>query len=547
MSNSVVTEDRVRQFLSAVPGLLRTDRPASAILPWASDAAQSLFSAQHSGGALVRPDGSCGPVRCSCASGTGATSGDALLEVLYANDGVVRLSDVEPAAVGLPETHPPIRQFLGTRLHRDGRSVGALFVCDPFLDDGWSSADEQLAALVGAIVGTALSNADLLREALLARRWLSAATSITNDLFAGNLDEPLGLICARARELAEADVVALLLLDEEAAPDGAPRVTVRCGRGLDVEQKLLGVSFPIDGTWTGRVLGRGRAEVVSDLSSMADVPLHRAGGVELGPAMMVPLLGANAVRGALLVARRADALEFSTADLEVAGGFGHHAALSLELAAGRETAEHVRLLEERNRIGRDLHDHVVQRLFACGLSLQQALNHPATPLDDSVAERIRGSVGTLDETIRQIRNTILTLRSVEETATLGVLVDSVAREAAPLLGFTPTVALESPASDVVGTLAADLAVSVREGVSNIVRHAHASAVEIRAVVDEPELQLTLRDDGVGIHSDRRSGLANLSARARQHGGTFEAVTPPEGGTLLTWRVPLPRQRSPRRS
>ena len=143
------------------------------------------------------------------------------------------------------------------------------------------------------------------------------------------------------------------------------------------------------------------------------------------------------------------------------------------------------------------------------------------------------------DTIRQIRNTILTLRAPDEIGhDLGTLVANIAREATPLLGFQPLVALEPPAAEVTGAVANDLSACIREGLSNIVRHARAEAVEIRGWIDAGVLHLVLVDDGIGIRSSRRSGLDNLAKRAHAHGGTMEIGAPDGGGTQLSWRLPV---------
>jgi signal transduction histidine kinase len=353
---------------------------------------------------------------------------------------------------------------------------------------------------------------------------------MTRDLFSDNVDQPIRLISDRARELADADMVLMLLRDGE-------QMRVRYARGLGAENRVVGATFFPKDDFTAEVLLSGRSVMVNSLTHTADqVELRRMGDVELGPAMLVPLHGATEILGALFLCRHEGARRFSEADLETAGTFADHAAVSLELAYAREVAEKLRMLEDRNRIARDLHDHVIQRLYATGMSLQQVLSR----VDDDARSRIEVGVATLDDTIRQIRNTILTLRSPEEEvgSTLGTLVATIAREAAPLLGFPPVVALDPPVQEIAGPLAADLAACVREGLSNIVRHARAEAVELRGTVHGSELNLVLKDDGIGIRSTRRSGLDNLSKRVQQHGGTLEISSPPEGGAQLCWRVPL---------
>ena len=254
--------------------------------------------------------------------------------------------------------------------------------------------------------------------------------------------------------------------------------------------------------------------------------------------MVLPLRGADGILGIMFVGREVSSWRFTETDVEIAGSFANHAAIAVELANARQVAEHLHLLEDRNRIGRDLHDHVIQRLFGTGMSLQRVVKQ----VDGPARERVSDAITTLDDTIRQIRNTIMSLRAPEEEATLEALIADIAREATPLLGFRPMIALEAPTGELAGPLAADLAACVREGLSNAVRHANAGNVEILAAVDTSSLVLTLRDNGVGIQSDRRSGLDNMSARVKQYGGQLEVNTAPGAGTELSWRVPMPRQK-----
>jgi signal transduction histidine kinase len=361
---------------------------------------------------------------------------------------------------------------------------------------------------------------------------MRAANVMTRDLLSDDVDEPLRLISDRARELAEADMVFMLLRD-------GSRMRVRYARGPGAEDRIVGETFLPKDVFTAAVLTSGGAVIIPNLTSTAeDVGLRELGGVELGPAMLLPLHGADEVLGALVLCRREGGRRFTEADLEQAGTFADHAAVSLELAAAQEVAERLRILEDRNRIARDLHDHVIQRLYATGMMLQQVVSK----VDDDARARIEVGVATLDDTIRQIRNTILTLRSPEDDpgSTFGTLVATIAREAAPLLGFQPVIALEPPVQELSGALAGDLAACVREGLSNIVRHARAEAVELRGSIEDGELTLVLKDDGIGIRSSRRSGLDNLDKRVQHHGGSLEIASPADGGAELTWRVPVRR-------
>jgi signal transduction histidine kinase len=531
------SDERIRTILEVVPDLLRADRRRSHSLRRITDLARSLFDATYAAAAFVDEDGTLGPMTFSgvapeVAAGLGPRPvAQDLYEHLRAGSATRRFDLADPTAVALPPGSPPMRHLLGSRLRAGTRTVGLLFVADRRDGEPFDDGDEAIAAGLGETLGAALSNSHLLRDALRARQWTQAATSMTRDLFAKNLDDSLRLISDRARELAGADVVFVILVQENDA-------VLRHASGPWPAGELRGRTFPLAKTQIiARVINSGRAVLVSDLSVSAVAGLRTVGGIDLGPAMLLPLHSSESVVGTLVVCRQAGAPRFTETDLETAHSFASHVAVTLELAAARATAEKLRLVEDRNRIARDLHDHVVQRLFATGLTLQQAIPH----VEGKVRERIEAGVVTLDETIRQIRKTILTLNSEEERTSFEVLISAVARDATPLLGFSPLVALEAPTGELSGELAADLAACIREGVSNAVRHAQATSLQISATVELPDLVLTLEDDGVGIHSDRRSGLDNLAARVEKHGGTLEITTPPGGGTRLAWRVPMPRR------
>ncbi len=530
------------RLLAALPELMRADRPHAARVARVAELGRSVFGADVAGAALLQDDGTLGPPCFAgmppVAVGRGPVDpfSERLLQEVEEAGGTLRLSG--PAALSalrLPPGHPELHTFLGTRLCGNGRTVGILYVGQRRPGPAWTEEDEALAGELGAGLGEAVAGVQLLRDALKARRWMSAATSMTRDLLAPDLDEPLRLVSDRARELSEAHLVAVMLLGEH------DRVRIRYARGLHSEEALLGREFALeDSAWVRRVLRSRRGQVVAHLPDVERGGFHEMSGADLGPGMLIPLQGQDSVLGALFLGRLSEAPRFTEADVEVAGTFARHAAIVLELAAAREVADKVQRLEDRNRLARDLHDHVIQRLYGTGMSLQQL----AGRVDGDVQARLETAVSSLDETISQIRTTIMSLRTADEHhVTLEKLVSEIVSEAAPLLGFEPLVSLEAPSGEVAGALAADLAACVREGLSNVVRHASASHVEVVATVDRGGVRLTVRDDGVGIRSTRRSGLANLAERAAQHGGTFEVETAPGAGTALTWVVPFPRQRT----
>ena len=534
----VSADDRIRTFLTVMPRLLRPERPPAAALTDIAEVARALFDARYSGAALVEDDGSFGAASFSglAADAEAAlrSDGDALA-LFDAVTGARSLRvEIDDAPVKLPAGHPEISHLLAAPLRAQNHVVGVLYVADREDGEPFSAADEQLVETAAGLLGAALANAQLLRDALHARSWMRAATGITQELFAGELKQPLQHIADRVHELADADFVGLAVLEDDT-------LVVRHATGPELDALVVGSQMPLQRTTLAeRTVRSGRGQVVGALDPESRDSLKSWTGVEVGPVMMLPLRGADGVLGVMFVARSPGAWRFTETDVEIAGSFANHAAVAVELANARQVAEQLQVLEERNRIGRDLHDHVVQRLYGTGMSLQRVVSS----IDGPPAERVTGAITTLDDTIRQIRNTIMSLRNPDEEATLESFVGDIAREAAPLLGFNPKVTLEAATGELTGPLAADLAACLREGLSNIVRHAQAGQVEVHATVDGGCLVLTLRDDGAGIQSTRRSGLDNMSARVRRYGGRLEIDSTPGAGTVLTWQVPLPRTSVP---
>jgi signal transduction histidine kinase len=261
--------------------------------------------------------------------------------------------------------------------------------------------------------------------------------------------------------------------------------------------------------------------------------------------MVLPLGGQQRIRGVLIVARAYGRPRFSSADLDMATTFADHAAVALELADARADQQRVVLLEDRDRIARDLHDHVIQRLFGAGLSVEGvASGMPATP----AAARLAEVVADIDDTIRQIRTSIFRLRGplAVRTGELRTRILEVAAELGPSLGFDAHMGFVGPVDAAIpDELADDVVAVVREGLTNAARHANATQASVEVCASGTEMSIDVTDDGVGVGSaDRAGGLANLDRRAALLGGRFEVISPlPErgdrgGGTSLRWTIPL---------
>jgi len=264
-------------------------------------------------------------------------------------------------------------------------------------------------------------------------------------------------------------------------------------------------------------------------------------GASLGPALVIPLSTADRILGVLVLICVDEHVYVPDDLVDLAGSFGSQAAVTLVLAEARREHERLAVYEDRDRIARDLHDLVIQRLFATGMMLQGT-----TRIDDvpaAAADRVSRAVDELDETIKEIRQTIFALHEPVETDS-DRLRSRVMRECAQsgaLLGFSPAVRFVGAVDSSASTAHTDQLVAVvREALTNAAKHAQADRVEVLVSVEGTRLTLVVTDDGVGVSgTGRRSGLANLSARADQLGGSFVVERVSEaGGTRLTWQVPL---------
>ena len=467
--------------------------------------------------------------------------GKGLLGALIDDPRTIRLRSIEddPRSVGFPPHHPPMTSFLGVPVLVRGKVFGNLYLTERIDGGEFTADDEELVAALAATAGVAIENARLYEQSQRRQDWLQASAKITRQLLSAEGEEPLQLIAREARQIADADVVTVVLPTESRE---RMMIEVAAGRAAD---ELTGMSYPIEHTLTGLALSSGHPVLVGDADD-SDYDSHLSEVLPVGPVMVLPLVGTVDTRGALVIARLRGRNRFDDADLDMATTFANHAAVALELADGRENQQRMILLEDRDRIARDLHDHVIQRLFAAGLAVESVAARPGS---DETSLRLRRVVTELDETIRQIRTSIFQLRGpmTAEVGTTRSAVLSVVSELEPVLGFEPRVTFAGPV-DLAAPDASvdDLIAALREALTNVARHAKARCVDVAVAATTDSLVLEVTDDGVGIGDGSRwSGLANLRARAEHHGGTFTIgpiAEPPmdnyRQGTLLRWTIPL---------
>ena len=463
--------------------------------------------------------------------------GKGLLGALIDDPHPIRLRDIrdDVRSVGFPPSHPPMRGFLGVPIRVRDEIFGNLYLASLHQGD-FSAEDEELVSALAATAGVAIENARLYEEARRRQEWLAASTEVTRLLLTAESVDSLRHVARTVAELAGADVVTVVLPSGE---QDRLRVEVAVGAEAD---NLVGFTYPIENTLSEEVLQTGKPSVIDDASDPDQsgnrtVVLSRM--LPVGPVMILPLAGAQGVRGALVAGRDRGRRTFSSADVDMATNFAHHASVAVELADGRRDAHRMELYEERARIARDLHDHVIQQLFASGMTLQGAA---ATLGDAPGVELIEMVVDNIDDAIRQIRTSIFQLRPHSLPGggvRAGVL--EVVAEVTRSLGHEPHVQFAGPVDAVSDeALSADVAAVVRESLTNVAKHAGSARTAVGVRVSGPTLTVTVEDDGTGIGgASRRSGLENLRQRAEGRSGTF-MLEPGEGGrgTRVTWQVPV---------
>jgi signal transduction histidine kinase len=459
--------------------------------------------------------------------------GKGVLGELTAEPRALRLDDLSqhPSSTGFPSGHPAMGSFLGVPIRSRGDVFGNLYLTSK-RDGMFSSEDEAVLTALAGAAGIAIANARLFEAAEAQRSWLAAVTDVRTALLQGlSPQEVLDLVVARVAKLTDADATLLLLGPD--VSDGSYEVRAQTGADLD---RLVGVGLGEDASSVLEAVAIAGTVVVLDMTGMAETGSDSP--VAWGPCLAVPLRSTVGGVSVIIALRRAGATPFDTTLAGLISSFADETALALDLAARQQVARRLDVFEDRDRIARDLHDHVIQRVFAAGLSLQSVLPHIQNV---EAADRVRSAVGQLDETVRDIRTTIFDLHSAaDDRHGAGLrrrLLDIVTQTAGADL--RPTVRMSGAVDSLVtGDLAADVEAVVREGVSNAVRHARAATVTVTLDVAD-DVVVEVVDDGTGIDPGApRSGLRNLEERARLRGGAVTAVTLPDGGTRLRWHAPL---------
>jgi signal transduction histidine kinase len=535
----VSAQGRLRNLLDASLAVVQlTELPAA--LRRIAEVALDLVDARYAALGVIGADGSLeqfihvGMSQQDVAAVGHLPEGHGLLGALVDDPRAIRLDRLteDPRSIGFPPGHPTMESFLGVPIRVRGEVFGNIYVTERS-SGAFTDEDQQLLTALAATAGIAIDNARLLEETRRRQRWAQAGAEVTSSLLADETGDALGFIAERVVSLAEADLVSLVL-------SGQPgTLVVQTSRG-PLADSVSGLVFPSEGTLSRRAMESAQP-VLADTNEMTDGASNP--WIELGPTMAIPLVEAGHLHGVLTVSRARGGTRFTASDVDMAADFAGQASVALALAQAREVKSRLALLEERGRIARDLHDHVIQRLFAAGLGLQSL---PADPQDLVLRAGINTAVAALDESIAEIRTAIFALVSPDarERGSLRHRVMDVVAEASPTLSSSPSVVFTGPVDVLVPeSLFADVVAVVRESLANVARHADATATSVSILVDDGTIVVEVSDDGRGVSAgSRSSGTSNLQRRATELGGDFSLRNRETGGARLRWSAPLPLRR-----
>lgn len=488
--------------------------------------------------------------------------GKGILGVIIEDPVALRLEDLSahPASVGFPAGHPPMHSFLGVPVRVGGSIFGNLYLTEKRNGEFFTSEDERLVEALAAAAAVAIENARLYESSRRREEWQQAVADIaTSVLSSTDGEEVIPLLAHHAREISGADACVVAIPDSRGnlvaevveeydphrifrSPD--PRWAMYRSR----QRTLRSASFnELAQGWIGREIpaqsllheAMTQKQTLRQTGALLNIDQPRT----FGSIVAIPMVSDDQAIAVFALIWDIDVMNPNPDALESVESFAAQAAVTLVLAESQREHERLAIYEDRDRIARDLHDLVIQRLFATGMSLQGALR--LGDLNEGVEDRISRAVDELDETIREIRQTIFALHEPTSGPATGVR-GRVLRETSQsgaLLGFEPSVRFVGPVDSLVSDRVSEhLVAALREALSNAVKHAQANRIDVMVEVDPATVMLMVTDDGVGVSPagpSRRSGVANLSARAQELGGSCVIERRADsGGTRLVWRVPL---------
>ena len=535
-------QERLRALLDAVVGI-GADLDLNSTLDRIVTAACELAGARYGALGVVGPDGkrlvrfiTHGVTDDEIAAIGPYPEGHGILGLLIEHPEPLRMHDIaeHPRSYGFPTNHPPMKSFLGVPIRTRERAFGNLYLTEKTGGADFTPDDERTVTALAAAAGVVIDNARLYADTEQRRRWHEVTAEITQ-LMLGEFEpqQALQLIAQRSRELSGAQVAAVLLAEDT-------DLVVRAVDGPPEFDRFLGRRIPNDLPVLGRATGSGEQVVIEDLDQL----LKDVGGVtdfpeaaSLGRTTMSPLPAGNTDTGGLLVVAWEQGSNTRIAEgADLVRIFAAQATLALERAQAQHDRDTLAVLEDRDRIARDLHDLVIQRLFATGLQLQ-GMHRLARPEHQ---QRLNRAVEDIDMTIHDLRAAIFELQQDPDASSLRGDIHALIAEYTEPLGFRPQLICTGPIDTVVPpAVRPQILATVREALSNVVRHAQASQATVEVSVGSGEVMARISDDGIGIGASKRSsGLRNLTERAQALGGTVQIADNEPHGTVVQLTAPF---------
>ncbi|MDQ0210388.1 GAF domain-containing sensor histidine kinase [Arthrobacter bambusae] len=461
-------------------------------------------------------------------------TGHGVLGLLITEPAPLRLHDLHehPKSYGFPENHPPMKSFLGVPVRVRDVVFGNLYLTEKEGGGDFTPEDEDLAVALAAAAGVAIENARLYEDARRRASWLEACMEVTGRMLSDDrMAEPnevtLDLIADKALRESGSQLALILV------PDGGVGSYAVAGAAGAGSERFAGSILPMDSAEIREVAATGKPACLDEYVDILGGPA----GLSLGKLLAIDLSAQGAHHGLLLLVRASGTGPFAKTDVEMGAVFGSHVALALELDRIHRLREQLVVFTDRDRIARDLHDVVIQRLFAAGLSIQ-SLRRFTT--GEPALTRIDAVTAELDATIRDLRNTIYSLQaSSGEQGLLSSRILQAVRNATRSLPFAPHLTLTGAVDSVFddGTVTNALAV-ISEGLSNAVRHSDAHAISVSVSLEGGMLTLIIEDNGRGFSDPvPGNGLVNMEQRAFELDGSCSIKSVPEQGTTLVWSVP----------
>ena len=435
-------------------------------------------------------------------------------------------------SVGFPANHPPMHSFLGAPVQAMGRVFGNIYLAEKRSAEQFSQEDEETLLVLATQAGVAIANASLYAEIRQRERWLAALRDITDQVLSGASERALlDSIAEHARELAGADASTIITRGETPG-----QLVVAAAVGARAGQ-MRGHVLPAEGPISGAVMKSGEAVDFEDVSldSRGYQPIVRA----YGPAYFCPLRDHDGVIGALMIANLKGGAKFDQDRIRLVSSFADQASIAIQYRRAQAELSRLGLMEERERIAKELHDGIIQSLFAVGMGLQGTALMAASP---EMTGRLDGAVEELDRVIRDLRNYIFGLRP-------GILADRQLDQALRVLadetqarsGIPVEVGVDAGLAASLSGRSTDIVQLTREALSNVVRHARAGTAKVSLARERAEAILTIEDDGLGFDAGGESvgnGLRNMRERAVSLGGSLEVSSRDGEGTRLQVRFPI---------